>query len=144
MSAIVEAVACKLGGPPVLGMAIHSQISLALAVRRGLPLCALESLSQAGLSDREIERWIMQRRTRRYRAKKNQPLTIDESDRVVRLLRVQTMAENRFGQTEKANTWLRRPLAELGGETPLALAQTEAGARVVEALLAKIAWGAAA
>jgi uncharacterized protein (DUF2384 family) len=35
-------------------------------------------------------------------------------------------------------------LAELNGETPLDLARTEAGARVIETILAKIAWGAAA
>lgn len=144
MSAIVEAVARKLGGQMVLGCTVNSQADLALAVRRRLPLSALKGLSQAGLTDQEIERWVIPQRTRRHRAEKNQPLTIEESDRAVRLLRVQTMAEDTFGQVEKANAWLRRPLAELDGETPLALAQTEAGARVVETILAKIAWGAAA
>ncbi|MET3792891.1 antitoxin Xre/MbcA/ParS toxin-binding domain-containing protein [Aquamicrobium terrae] len=33
---------------------------------------------------------------------------------------------------------------ELGGEAPLVVAQTEAGARVIETILGKIAWGAAA
>jgi len=49
-----------------------------------------------------------------------------------------------FGDRDKANAWLRRPLAELRRETPLAIAQTEAGARVIETILGKIAWGAAA
>jgi uncharacterized protein (DUF2384 family) len=35
-------------------------------------------------------------------------------------------------------------LTELDGETPLEIAQTEAGARVIETILGKIAWGAAA
>jgi hypothetical protein len=35
-------------------------------------------------------------------------------------------------------------LTELSGETPLLVAQTDAGARVIEAVLGKIAWGAAA
>ncbi|MFX7136334.1 MbcA/ParS/Xre antitoxin family protein [Acinetobacter baumannii] len=39
---------------------------------------------------------------------------------------------------------MRRGLAELGGESPLDMAQTEAGARVIETILGKIAWGAAA
>jgi len=47
-------------------------------------------------------------------------------------------------QSDKASAWLRRPLAELNGETPLDVAQTEAGARVIATILAKIAWGAAA
>jgi putative toxin-antitoxin system antitoxin component (TIGR02293 family) len=141
---MVEAVARKLGGTSVLGSVVQSQADLALAVRNRLPLAALKGLSQAGLSDQEIERFVIPQRTRRHRADKNQPLTVDESDRAVRLLRIQTVAEETFGNVEKANTWLRRPLAELHGETPLVVAQTEAGARVIETILGKIAWGAAA
>jgi putative toxin-antitoxin system antitoxin component (TIGR02293 family) len=58
--------------------------------------------------------------------------------------RVQILSEQTFGSEEKADRWLRRPLAELGNESPLAVAETKAGARVVEAILGKIAWGAAA
>ena len=75
---------------------------------------------------------------------RNQPLTVDESDRAVRLLRIQTVAEETFADEVKAHSWLRRPLSELGDESPLSTAQTEAGARVVETILTKIAWGAAA
>ena len=59
-------------------------------------------------------------------------------------MRVQSLAEQCFGDRDKANRWLRRALTELGGETPLVVAQTEAGARVIETVLGKIAWGAAA
>ena len=141
---IVEEVARKLGGQTVLGAVVRSQADLALAVRNRLPLSALKSLTLAGLSEQEIERFVIPQRTRRHRADRNQPLTIDESDRAVRLLRVQTLAEETFGDKEKANRWLRRPLTELRGEPPLDIAQTEAGARVIETILGKIAWGAAA
>jgi putative toxin-antitoxin system antitoxin component (TIGR02293 family) len=144
MSAVVEEVARKLGGPRVLGRNVRSLADLALAVRRRLPLVALKGLAKAGLTEQEIDRFVIPQRTRRHRAGKKQPLTIDESDRAVRLLRIQTVAEDTFGSKEKANIWLRRPLAELGGETPLDIARTEAGARVIETILAKIAWGAAA
>lgn len=144
MSALVEEVARKLGGQSVLGRNVRSQADLALAVRHRLPLMALKGLVQAGLSEQEIERFVIPQRTRRHRAEKKQPLTMDESDRAVRLLRIQTVAEDTFGNKEKANTWLRRPIAELNSETPLVIAQTDAGARVVETILAKIAWGAAA
>jgi putative toxin-antitoxin system antitoxin component (TIGR02293 family) len=142
--AIVEEVARKLGGQNVLGQVVRSQADLALAVRNRLPLLALRGLSQAGLTEQEIEKFVIPQRTRRHRADKRQPLTVDESDRAVRLLRVQSLAEQTFGDRNKANLWLRRPLMELGGETPLAVAQTEAGARVIEIILGKIAWGAAA
>jgi putative toxin-antitoxin system antitoxin component (TIGR02293 family) len=144
MSAVVEEVARKLGGQSVLGRDVRSQADLALAVRHRLPLVALKGLAQAGFTEQEIERFVIPQRTRRHRADKKQPLTVDESDRAVRLLRIQTIAEDTFGSNEKANTWLRRSLSELNDETPLAIAQTEAGARVIETILAKIAWGAAA
>ncbi|WP_346294957.1 DUF2384 domain-containing protein [Rhodopseudomonas sp. P1] len=140
---IVETVADKLGGKPVLGATVRSQADLAMVVRNRLPLAALQGLSRAGLSDQEIERFVIPQRTRRHRAERNQPLTIDESDRAVRLLRIQSLAEDTF-DVDKASLWLRRPLAELNGETPLTVAQTEAGARLIEMVLGKIAWGAAA
>lgn len=142
--AIAEEVARKLGGPSVLGMPVRSQADLALAVRNRLPLTALKGLSQAGFLEQEIEKFVIPQRTRRHRADKQQPLTVEESDRAVRLLRIQTLAEQTFGDKGKANLWLRRPLNELGSETPLGVAQTEAGARVIESILGKIAWGAAA
>jgi putative toxin-antitoxin system antitoxin component (TIGR02293 family) len=143
-SIVVEEVARKLGGLPVLGTVVRSQADLARAVQNRLPLATLKGLTLAGLSEQEVERFVIPQRTRRHRAEKRQPLTVEESDRAVRLLRVQTLAEETFADTGKANRWLRRPLAELGGETPLAIAQTEAGARVIETILGKIAWGAAA
>ncbi|MBV8472753.1 MAG: DUF2384 domain-containing protein [Hyphomicrobiales bacterium] len=144
MSAVLEQVARKLGGAAVLGRDIRSQADLALAVRDRLPLTALKGLAEAGLTEQEIERFVIPQRTRRHRAEKQQPLTVEESDRAVRLLRIQTLAEETFANQDKANAWLRRPLAELDGETPLDIAETEAGARVIETILAKIAWGAAA
>jgi putative toxin-antitoxin system antitoxin component (TIGR02293 family) len=140
----VEEVVRKLGGRTVLGRDVRSQADLASIVRHRLPLSTLKGLVLAGLSEQEVERLVIPQRTRRHRAEKQQPLTIDESDRAVRLLRIQTVAEETFGSADKAHVWLRRSLAELDGETPLDLAQTEAGARLVETVLGKIAWGAAA
>ena len=142
--AIVEEVARKLGGQTVLGTIVRSQADLALAVSKRLPLTALKGLTRAGLSEQEIEQFVIPQSTRRHRAEKKQPLTVDESDRAVRLLRIQSLAEETFGGKEKANRWLRRPLTELRGESPLAVARTEAGARVIETIIGKISWGAAA
>lgn len=144
MSAVIEEVARKLGGLSVLGRQVRTQAELALVVRERLPLAALEGLAEAGMSEGEIERFVIPSRTRRRRAEKRQPLTVEESDRAVRLARIQTIAEETFEDRDKAAVWLRRPLAELNGEAPLAVAETEAGARVIGTLLAKIAWGAAA
>lgn len=141
---IVAEVVRKLGGPSVLGADVRSQADLARIVRDRLPLAALRALPDAGLSAQEIERFVIPQRTLRHRVQKSQPLTVDESDRAVRLVRIQSLAEDTFGDRGKANLWLRRSLAELDAETPLDVAQTEAGARVIETILARIAWGAAA
>jgi uncharacterized protein (DUF2384 family) len=71
-------------------------------------------------------------------------LGVEESDSAMRALRVRVLAEEAFGDAEKANRWLRKSLAEPGGESPLVFARTEAGARVVETIIGKIAWGAPA
>ena len=144
MTGVVEEVVRKLGGASVLGRSVRAQADLASAVRDRLPLETLQGLATAGLSEGEIERLVIPARTRRHRREKHQPLTIDESDRAVRLLRIMTVAEETFGDAAKAGAWLRRPLMELRDEAPLAVAETEAGGRVIETILAKIAWGAAA
>jgi putative toxin-antitoxin system antitoxin component (TIGR02293 family) len=143
-ASLIEDLSRKLGGAPVLGTEIRSQAELASAVRNRLPLGVLKCLVQAGLSEHEIDQFVIPQRTRRHRAERHQPLTVDESDRTIRLLRIQILAEEAFEDHDKANRWLRRPLQELQGETPIAVAQTEAGARLIETIIGKIAWGAAA
>ena len=127
-----------------LGADVASDSDLAAAVLHRLPLDALEGLAGAGFSESEIGSYVIPPRTRRHRAVRKEPLTVEESDRAVRLARLQSFAESVFGDRNKANIWLRRGLRELGGESPLSYARAEAGARVVETMLGKIAWGAAA
>jgi putative toxin-antitoxin system antitoxin component (TIGR02293 family) len=69
---------------------------------------------------------------------------LEESDRLVRLARIQALAEDVFGDSKRANRWLREGLGILGDKSPLDVARTDAGARVIEQILAKIDWGAAA
>jgi putative toxin-antitoxin system antitoxin component (TIGR02293 family) len=141
---VLETVYKKLGGRQSLGREISSEADLARVISRRIPLKALHYMKRSGFSEREIERYIIPARTRRHRQGRNEPLTVDESDRLVRLTRIQALAEDVFGNAEKANTWLREGLGILDGKTPLEIAQTESGARVVEQILAKIDWGASA
>ena len=142
---VVRAVFEKLGGRSTLGVDVASAADLARVVLVRIPLKALTHVMRTGsLSDAEIRHFIIPARTRRHRQQRREPLTVEESDRLVRLTRIQALAEDVFGDSAKANRWLREPLGELNGEPPLELAQTEAGVRVVEQILAKIDWGAAA
>jgi putative toxin-antitoxin system antitoxin component (TIGR02293 family) len=141
---VVAKVYQKLGGRRVLGAEIFSDADLARLVQRRIPLRALAYVKRGGFSDREIGEYIIPERTRRHREAKREPLSLEESDRLVRLTRIQASAEDVFGHSESANRWMREPLGILDGKTPLEVAQTDAGARVIEQLLAKIDWGAAA
>ena len=58
-------------------------------------------------------------------------------------LSVIALANEVFGDEGKANIWLRRPTSALDNSAPLDLLDKEEGAKKVEALLAKIAYGIA-
>jgi putative toxin-antitoxin system antitoxin component (TIGR02293 family) len=141
---IIEAVFRKLGGRRILGRGVASEADLAQAVLARIPEQAVAAVQGSSFSDREIERFVIPARTRRYRRERKEPLTIEESDRLVRLARVQALAEDVFGDAEKANKWLRQGLGALNGQAPLELARTEVGIRVIEQILGKIDWGAVA
>ena len=142
---VVDMVFRKLGGREVLGQNVTSEADLARLVHGRIPLRERSSMSGAGgFSDQEIGRFIISEHTLRHRKAKRQPLTVEESDRIVRLTRIQALTEDVFGDAQKANRWLRENPTILDGKPPLEIARTESGARVVEQMLAKIDWGAAA
>ena len=76
------------------------------------------------------------------RRKQEGRFTRDESDRLVRASRVFGKALELFeGSVDGASNWLRTPQRGLGGATPLALSQTDAGSREVERLLGRLQHG---
>jgi putative toxin-antitoxin system antitoxin component (TIGR02293 family) len=141
---IIDAIYRKLGGRRVLAREVTSEADLMHLVQAGIPEQAVVAVQGHSFSDREIERFVIPARTRRHRRQRGEPLTIEESDRLVRLARLQALAEDVFGDAEKAGRWLRQGLGILSGQAPLELARTEAGIRVVEQILGRIDWGAAA
>jgi putative toxin-antitoxin system antitoxin component (TIGR02293 family) len=141
---VITAVFEKLGGRAALGTVVASDADLARVVLARIPLKALKHVQRHGLSLVEIGTFIIPARTQRHRRERREPLSVEESDRLVRMTRIQALAEDVFGDLEKGSRWLREPLGELSGKRPLEVAQTEAGARLVEQVLAKIDWGAAA
>jgi putative toxin-antitoxin system antitoxin component (TIGR02293 family) len=141
---VIERVFRKLGGQQALGTEVSSEADLARIVGRGIQLRVLNHIVRAGFSKQEIERFIIPARTWRHRKTRREALSVEESDRVVRLTRIQSVAEDVFGDVDKANRWLREGLGILDGKSPLEVARTESGARLIEELLAKLDWGAAA
>jgi putative toxin-antitoxin system antitoxin component (TIGR02293 family) len=65
-------------------------------------------------------------------------LTIDESDRAVRLARVVAQTESVFGNKDKALAWLRQPMKRFEGNTPIEMLASDVGSRMVEEALVQI------
>lgn len=102
---------------------------------------ALAALSNHGYSEDEIFALVVPKRTLARRRAANEPLTVEETDKALRLERIAGQAERVFGEPEKAKRWLREPKRALKGETPLAYLASEAGARIVEEMLYRIEYG---
>ncbi len=140
-----RSVAERLGGEEALGQGVRSELDLVEVVRLGFWPAVIDELFDGGvLTKSDMEHLVMPRRTLNHRIKKGQRLTREESDRVARVARIVAMAEETFGNLDKASSWLHRPKRSFGGQTPIDLLDTEEGARVVEDRLFRIAHGLAA
>jgi putative toxin-antitoxin system antitoxin component (TIGR02293 family) len=118
--------------------AIESEKDLLRLVENRLSIQAIGALSKYGLTDSEIYTLIIPRRTLAHRKLKREPLSQEESERVVRVARIIALAETVFGDPAQALRWLRKPKRRFEGRTPLELLATETGARLVEEMLYQI------
>jgi putative toxin-antitoxin system antitoxin component (TIGR02293 family) len=98
----------------------------------------IKRLSALGLERSEIDAVVIPTRTLQHRRSRRQKLTVEESDRVLRVIRVLSLTESIYGGRERALEWLRKPNARLDGRAPLSLLKTDTGSRIVEELLIQI------
>jgi putative toxin-antitoxin system antitoxin component (TIGR02293 family) len=83
-------------------------------------------------------------RTINRKEKDSGALSVSEADRAFRVARIADLAIAMIGDREKALSWLRTPNAYLGGQSPIALLDTELGAELVSESLYAIAYGGVA
>ena len=76
---------------------------------------ALGTLAKQGYSQAEIHALVVPKRTLARRQAANEPLSIEETDKALRLERVASLATRVFGSADKANRWLRKPKRQLDG-----------------------------
>jgi putative toxin-antitoxin system antitoxin component (TIGR02293 family) len=138
----VRAVVRQLGGKRTLGRALSSDGDLRDAIREGFRPGVVEELMRAsGLTLKELAGALdlsprsLQRRRRTGR------LARHESDRLYRLARIVAIANEYLGDHERATRWLKHPNRALGGVAPFAAIDTDPGARQVENVLGRIAYG---
>jgi putative toxin-antitoxin system antitoxin component (TIGR02293 family) len=123
---------------------LRSDRDLASLVQKRLSPTAISSLLRSGLSDAEVYQLIVPRRTLAHRIAKRQSLSREESDKAVRVARTTALAEQVFGEPERAWRWLRKPKRQLDAKSPIEMLATEAGARLVDELIIQIDEGLAA
>ena len=126
-----------------LGVRVPDYGAVHDACLRGLPYSSFGSLaktlgvSQAALTEATaISPSTLSRRKGRGR------FTPDESEHLFRVAVLFEKAAELFaGDTAAAAQWLTTPRPALGGRTPLALARTQFGARMVEDLIGRLEHG---
>jgi putative toxin-antitoxin system antitoxin component (TIGR02293 family) len=103
-----------------------------------LATTVIERLIALGLQRSEIDAAIIPLRTLQHHRSRGERLTVEESDRVLRVIRVLSLSASVYGSRERAFTWLRNPQVRLDGRAPLSLLNTDTGSRLVEELLVQI------
>ena len=98
----------------------------------------IKRLVMLGLERSEIDETVIPSRTLQHRRSRREKLTLEESDRVLRIVRILSSAEAVYGNRERALAWVRKPHARLEGRSPLSLVKTDTGSRIVEELLIQI------
>lgn len=119
---------------------IHDNHAMVLRVEEGLPVAEVVKFGkQAGFTNDELAKLInIPARTYARRVAARSRLKVHEGERAARLMRVFDYAKRLFVTDENTRGWFNAKLIVLGGKTPLEYAQTEPGAREVEAVIERI------
>ena len=108
-------------------------------VERGLPLKTLEEFSAySGIAVKDLMDVVIPARTLKHRRQRNEPLSIDESDRLRRVAEVFALAAKVYGDLADGRKWLLSPMRRFEGKTALSMLRTEAGEQAVEEFLIQI------
>jgi putative toxin-antitoxin system antitoxin component (TIGR02293 family) len=138
----LQAVVAELGGRRTLGRSLSNDRDMREAIRDGFPPAVVERLMLAsGLTLRELSNALDLSPRSLQRRRRSGKLARYESDRLYRLARLVAIASDYLGDQERARLWLKRPNRALGGLAPVAAIDTEVGARQVENILGRIAYG---
>jgi len=126
---------------PPAGLAEEERPFVHEEIVRGVPAARVRDLIDRGvLGAKQVFR-VIPERTFGRRLARRQTLKPSEADAIARLLRVTQSAEKTLGDAAFARQWLNLPSPPLGNRIPIELAETDAGAREVEAALSRLAHG---
>jgi putative toxin-antitoxin system antitoxin component (TIGR02293 family) len=142
MANTLSAVVKQLGGEQTIGRRLSSERDLREAIREGFRPSVIEQLMRvSGLTLKELACALKLSPRSLQRRRSSGKLAPYESDRLYRLARIVAIADEYLGEHERTLRWLKRPIRALGGLAPIAALDTELGARQVEDILGRIAYG---
>jgi putative toxin-antitoxin system antitoxin component (TIGR02293 family) len=111
-------------------------------VEAGVPVATMARfVTASGMQLKDLYEVVIPARTLKHRKARKEPLTSDESDKLVRLIRVYDQAVRVLGEKEKALFWLREPKKRFEDRTPIQMLRTDLGGRMVEEMLGQIYYG---
>src|SRR3954451_25338870 len=129
----------NLGGSKALREKILKVADLERAVGRGLPFAALKYVVRhfPQRQKTRVQQIVMPRSTLQRREEEGR-LRPAESERLERIARLATLAEQVSESPEEAQRFLTAPHPQLENQAPIDLAATDLGTRRVETLLWKL------
>ncbi len=138
----LQAVVSELGGERTLRQRLAGEGDLRKAIRKGFPPAVVGKVMQSsGLTLKEVAGALGLSPRSLQRHRRSGRLARFESDRLYRLARIVALAGEYLGDADRARHWLKRPNRALGGIAPVDALDTELGARNVENILGRIAYG---
>jgi putative toxin-antitoxin system antitoxin component (TIGR02293 family) len=121
-----------------IGVSPNSALDMAEIAEKGLPTDSIAYLKEKGLTFSEVSEIVISPRTLKHRKARGEQLSVEETDRMLRVARIIFLADQVFGNHEKALTWLRQVDERINDRIPLSMLHTESGGRLVENLLWQI------
>jgi putative toxin-antitoxin system antitoxin component (TIGR02293 family) len=121
----------------------HPVAEVVRTIRRGIPARSFSEVAgKVGISKQELATKLgLAQRTITRKEGAGARLTSEESEKVMRVVRVQQLARKLFTDDDAAAEWLRTPAPALNGAAPIDLLDTDLGTREVESLILGIAHG---
>ena len=106
---------------------------------RGVPIALLEDFSAySDIVLKDLLEVVIPVRTLKHRRQRKQPLSLEESDRFFRVVRMYELAVKVHGDREDGRKWLLGAKLRFDERTALSMLRTEAGELAVEEFLYQI------
>lgn len=108
-------------------------------IEQGVPITVLEDFSvYSGISLKGLMEVVIPPRTLKHRRQRQEPLNVEESDRLFRVVRMYELAVKVYGDREDGRRWLSGRKRRFDERTALSVLRTEAGEQAVQDFLIQI------